>query len=244
MQEQAALQFRREIEDEAHFLSTCDGGDPGTPEDPSIWLFGIEPGWTFSDQQSDEAWTPEAAARLAAYSVDLQLEWNYNRKAFQLLAALEGLSPRDYLYFARRAQPFVANSKGYLKGNLFPVPFNKVTVWDEGAILMTGFETKQEYRSWVRSARFPVLKAWMERCRPRLVIGCGITHVAEYLEIAGADQPPREFQFEVNGHIKRVFISTGGIAPVAIVPHLSRGIYSLNSYESIARTAEIIRAEI
>lgn len=27
----------------------CDGGDPGTPSDPSIWVFGLEPGWSFAD---------------------------------------------------------------------------------------------------------------------------------------------------------------------------------------------------
>ncbi len=244
MQEQAALQFQLQIEDEARFLSTCDGGDPGSPHDPSVWLLGIEPGWSFADQQAEAATDPESEAQLATYAIERQLEWPFNRNAFKLLAALEGLPSGHYRDFAIRQQPFVLNSKGYLKGNLFPVPFNKVDDWDVQASRSTGFETKDEYRSWVRTTRFPVLKAWINRCRPRLIIGSGISHLDDFLEIVGSAEPPKEFQFEVNGHTKRVFISKSGIVPLTIIPHLSGGIHSLNSYEAIERTAAIIRSEI
>lgn len=240
----AVLEFRRQIEDEAEFLSTCDGGDPGSTKEPSVWILGIEPGWSLADEATAEVPSSVAEERLKAYSIDLQLEWPFNRNAFKLLAAIEGEAPDDYREFARRAQPFAFNSKGYLKGNLFPVPFNNVGAWDDAATEMTGFTTKDEYQSWVRTVRFPFLKDWIERCRPRLLIGSGISHLADFLAIARADETPSEFQFEVNGHSKRVFIGKNGLVPIAIVPHLSGGIHSLNSNQSIAQTAAIIRSEL
>lgn len=240
----AAVVFRHQIQDGAQFLDTCDGGDPGSIKEPSVWLLGIEPGWSLADDSGAEEPGPEAEERLRAYSIDLQLQWPFNRNAFKLLAAVEGGSPEDYREFAKRAQPFALDSKGYLKGNLFPVPFNNVGAWDEAATEMTGFTTKDEYQSWVREVRFPVLERWIELCRPRLLIGSGISHLADFLEIAGADEAPDSFRFEVNGHSKRVFISKSGVVPVAIVPHLSGGIHSLNSNQSIAQTAAIIRSEL
>ena len=240
----SALVFRHQIQNGTGFLSTCDGGDLGSTEAPSVWLLGIEPGWSLADEATDEAPSPVTEERLKAYSIDLQLEWPFNRNAFKLLAAVEEGSPDEYREFAHRAQPFALNSKGYLKGNLFPVPFNNVGAWDEAATEMTGFTTKDEYQSWVRAVRFPILKDWIERCRPRLLIGSGISHLTDFLAIAGADEAPDAFRFEVNGHSKRVFIGKNGLVPIAIVPHLSGGIHSLNSNQSITQTAAIIRSEL
>lgn len=240
----AAIEFRSRIANPAEFLSTCDGGDPGSKETPSIWLLGIEPGWSLDDQAASEVSDTEKDKQLEAYSVELQLKWPFNRNAFKLLAAIEGRSPEDYRQFAECAKPFASGSLGYLKGNLFPVPFHKVSTWDEAATEMTGFPTKDEYKAWVRAARFPILKGWIENCRPRLLIGSGISHLTDFLEIVGANETPQAFQFEINGHTKRVFIRKDGIVPVVIIPHLSNGIHSLNSNESIARTAEIIRSEL
>lgn len=240
----AALEFRSKLHDDADFLSTCDGGDPGSTEAPSVWLLGLEPGWSLADEAGAEASSPEAEERLKAYSINLQLGWPFNRNAFKLLTAVEGGSPDDYREFAQRVRPFALNSKGYLKGNLFPVPFNNVGAWDAAATEMTGFTTKDEYQSWVRAVRFPILKSWIERCRPRLLIGSGISHLADFLAIAGADETPATFQFDVNGHTKRVFVGKNGVVPVVIVPHLSGGIHSLNSNEAITQTAAIIRSEL
>lgn len=240
----SAVVFRHQIQDGEQFLSTCDGGDPGSIVEPSVWLLGIEPGWSLADETNAEEPSPEAEERLRAYSIELQLKWPFNRNAFKLLAAVEGGSPDEYREFAKRAQPFALNSKGYLKGNLFPVPFNNVGAWDDAAIAMTGFTTKDEYQSWVREVRFPILERWIEKCRPRLLIGSGISHLADFLAVTGADEATDAFTFEVNGHSKRVFISKSGIVPVAIVPHLSGGIHSLNSNQSIAQTAATIRSEL
>lgn len=244
---EAARPFRERVEDPAQFLATCDGGDPGTPAQPAIWLFGIEPGWSLADQAADKAGSPadtDHLDQLDRYAVELQLKWTYNRNAFRLLAALAGEAPERYRAFALRVRPFEKGSLGYFKGNLFPEPFYNVGEWDDAARELTGFQTKSEYQAWLRLTRFGVIRAWIERSRPRLVIGTGLTFLADFLAITGNSTAPEAFHFEVNGHLKRMFVATTGTVPVAVVPHLSGGPHGLNSNRAIQLAAARILHEL
>ncbi len=236
----AAQEFRRRVEEEARFLETCEGGAPGTPDRPSIWMLGIEPGWSLADGAAAEQQDALRDEQLEKYSIELQLKWPYNRKAFKLLAALEGLSTDEYVQFAESARPFERGSNGYFKGNLFPEPFNKVGSWDETATEATGFASKAEYQNWQRSARFSVMRAWIEKCQPKLVIGTGLTHLDDFLAITATTEIPAAHRFEVNGHSKRLHVATSGIVPVAVVPHLTGGSYGLNSDEATRVAASYI----
>lgn len=69
----AARKFRAKVGDPSSFHATCDGGDPGTPDRRTIWVLGIEPGWSLADQAADEHPDPAAAERLAQYGIDLQI---------------------------------------------------------------------------------------------------------------------------------------------------------------------------
>ena len=237
----AARAFRERVGDEARFLGTCDGGDHGTPERPSIWVLGIEPGWSLADQAADEQRTPEMDALSNQYSIELQLSWPYNRNAFKLLAAIDGKAPEHYREFAEARRPFEQGSAGYFKGNLFPEPFNNVGAWDAEAIESTGFVTKSEYQAWLRATRFPVIRSWIEKCRPRLVIGTGLTHLEDFLAITGTTETPLAYPFEVNGQPKRVHVAMSGTVPIAVVPHLSGGANGLNSHEATRIAADRIR---
>ncbi|ARU18091.1 hypothetical protein [Croceicoccus marinus] len=241
---QSARSFRSLVEDESSFLRTCEGGDPGTPDKPSVWLLGIEPGWSLADEAADQKGDATYETQQEAYSVELQLTWPFNQKAFKLLSALNGGRPEDYREFALAARPFEQGSNGYFKANLFPEPFNKVGTWDTATAQNTGFASKEEYRTWMRENRFRVLQAWIHRCRPSLVIGCGLTHISDFLAITGTSQMPAARHVEVNGHSKRFHISTGGTVPIAVIPHLTGGSHSLNSNASIALVAEQIRSEL
>lgn len=236
-----ANSFRSRIEDEDCFVSTCEGGDPGAPGRRSVWLLGIEPGWSLSDDKADHEEDVERDRRLAAYAVELQLEWPFNRNAFKLLSALEGDAPEDYRDFALRVRPFERGSDGYFKANLFPEPCNNVGEWDAGSVSKTGFPTKDEYRTWLRKSRFRVMKAWIERCRPRLVIGTGLTHLSDFFAITGTREIPPAHTFTVNGHPKRMYVATSGLVPVVVVPHLTGGAHSLNSNAAIGLAAAQIR---
>lgn len=84
-----ATEFRFAVENKNTFFDHCDGGDPGTPKSPSIWLFGLEPGWSKTDAKAEQL-TTDCKEDLD-YSVETQLGWPFNRNAFKLLAALDGM---------------------------------------------------------------------------------------------------------------------------------------------------------
>ena len=209
--------FRDRVEDEAAFLKTCEGGEHGSPDNRSIWLLGIEPGWSLADEAADREIEGERAAKLETYAVELQLEWPFSRNAFKQLCALEGGGPEDFYAFAQRARPFERDSTGYSKASIFPEPCNKVGELDAHSAAKTGFARKDDYCAWLRENRFRVTKSWIERCRPRLVIGSGLTHLADFLEITGATRTPSVHTITVNGHAKRLHVATNGMVPVAVI---------------------------
>lgn len=142
-----SVNFREIVSSEAHFLTTCDGGDIGSIETPSTWLMGVEPGHSLADQMRKEQGITAPRDLDESYSVDLQLGWPFNRTAFKLLCAIEGGDPESYVEFARRAKPFVQGSKGYFKANLFPVPFTSLHEWNQEATKYTGLGSKEDYQA-------------------------------------------------------------------------------------------------
>lgn len=236
-----ATEFRFSLENKNTFFDHCDGGDPGTPKSPSIWLFGLEPGWSKTDAKAEQL-TTDCKEDLD-YSVEAQLGWPFNRNAFKLLAALAGMSSDKYRAFALERRPFERGSIGYFKGNIFPVPQNNISVWDSDAIDGTGFESKIEYQDWVREKRFPIVSSWIAECRPRIFIGVGNSYKNDFIKVTqSTDVEPIEFF--INGHRKIVYWSSQGIVPLVIIPHLSSGKNGLNSYAAIDKTAEIILERI
>ncbi|MFC3175014.1 hypothetical protein ACFOD9_12210 [Novosphingobium bradum] len=96
----------------------------------------------------------------------------------------------------------------------------------------------------MRGARFAVMRQWIDRCRPRLVIGTGLAHLADFLAVTGTDEMPAPHRFEVNGRPKRMHVATSGVVPLAVVPHLSGGPHGLNSNEAVRMAAEFVRPAI
>lgn len=237
----AAVEFRERVSNPARFFETCEGGDPGTPENPSIWVLGIEPGWSLADTAADAKANPHHDAERERYSIELQLAWPYNVKAFKLLAGIAGRSTEDHVAFAKEARPFEKGCSGYFKANLFPEPFNNVSEWDEAATELTGFSSKSEYQNWLRQTRFAVLREVIAKHRPKILIGTGLTHLHDFMDITGTTQEPEAHRFEVNGHPKRMHISTSGTVPLAVVPHFTGGSHGLNSEESVRIATQAIR---
>lgn len=54
-------------------LPGFDGGDAGSPQSPSVWVFGLEMGWSKMDDE--DAKSGVASKRTNTYSVDEQLAW-------------------------------------------------------------------------------------------------------------------------------------------------------------------------
>lgn len=235
--------FRTWASSKDYFVSTCDGGDLGSKESPSIWLMGVEPGWSLADQARALADVAAPRALDESYSVELQLGWPFNRSAFKLLCALEEEKADGYRDFALRKRPFEKGSKGYFKANLFPVPLHTLAAWDEEAIRDTGFDTKSAYQAWLREARFPVVTAHLEERRPKLLIGTGLAHLNDFMAVVGADTHQLH-TFRVNGFDKKIYVAAGGLVPLVVLPHLSGGSNGLNSNVAIERAAQVIRASV
>jgi len=231
--------FRSWVSSKDHFVSTCDGGDLGTKETPSTWLMGVEPGWSLADQARELANVAAPRTLDESYSVDLQLGWPFNRSAFKLLCALDGGSGEGYRDFAIRVRPFEKGSKGYFKANLFPVPLHTLAAWNEEAIRDTGFDTKSAYQAWLREARFPVVTSHLEQCRPKLLIGTGLSHLADFMAVVRA-KTQQLHTITVNGFDKRIYVATDGLLPLVVLPHLSGGSNGLNSNAAIEQAANLI----
>jgi hypothetical protein len=214
----------------------CDGGDPGSPKYPSIWLFGIEHGVyksrhdpAFQDTDDDDT-----------YSVQTQLKWPYNRNAFKLLAAIEGVAVKEFRNFAESRQPFVHQSKGYFKGNLFPFACRSVSEWPIAAKAETGM-SKAQYREWCTEHHLPEIKKWVDKYQPKIFIGVGTTNRQEFSRAAlGKEVEFEVFQFPVNGHEKRIFHAKLDNRRLVVVPHLSGSRHGLNSNESLQKAGEFI----
>lgn len=235
-----AEQFKASIQDPTQYFG-CDGGDPGFPEQPAIWLFGIEPGWSKQDDARDAVpLSDQEEERFERYAIEVQLEWPFNRNAFKLLAALEGLEPGEYRDFALERRPFEAGSRGYFKGNLSPIPFNNVSEWDENAQEQTGFADRLSYEAWLQGARLPVIAAWVTHARPRLFIGTGASRAPFFAEAVKAKSLSTH-EFKVGNHFKRIRWSTDGLVPLLVIPHLSGGPNGLNSDEAIRMVSNFVR---
>lgn len=229
------------------FPEWCDGGDPGSPERPSIWLFGIEPGNSRADQAHDAS--GKTLPGQESYSVDFQLArgWIFNRNAFKLLTVLNGEPLDAHVDFAQRERIFENDQPGYLKGNLFLEQFSEVATWSEEAAARTGCATKEAYYTQMREARFSIMRAWIEKCRPKLIIGSGLGNRSDFLEVVGVNEMPERHNWvSANGVSKGIFLTSAGVAPLAIIPHLSgQGPYVLrHDDEGIAYAANHIRTAL
>lgn len=219
----------------------CDSSEPGDPLRPSIWLFGIEPGYSEKDIALEKVLSSGALLSVDQnYSIDTQLGYGFNRSAFKLLAAMEGGDVRNFRQFAVERQPFVRGRGGYFKGNLYPYACNTVHDWPERAVRETGITDKNEYRQWCREKRWPAIKRWVDKYQPRVFIGVGITCRNDFsLAVLGREVEFSVKRFTVNSHEKSIYYFVDGGTRLVVVPHFS-GPYGLNSNRSLQEAGQFI----
>jgi hypothetical protein len=218
----------------------CDGGDPGSPTSPSLWLFGIEPGNSIYDQKSPALDRQKIAA--PKYSIDLQKIWPFNKKAFKLLSVVYGYELKQYMEFAEKHRPFEEGCTGFFKGNIYPIPCRDIGTWHQGAGLAAGFQSKSDYRNWCRENRFPVIRSWVEKFRPSTIIACGLGNATDFsLAFFGHVPQVEEQTFRVNNYQKRVLSTSYEGTALIVVPHLSGGQGGLNSDEACRLVGEYIK---
>lgn len=169
-------------------FSGCDGGDIGSPENPSTWLCGIEWGIGFNEDELENIFKNNEESIPKGYENNEEnLAYQFNQKALKLLASLNGYA--NILKFNEEVKPFVINSKGYFKLNLYPLAFKNTdfTLWNEQFSIATGFKTKNEYIQWIQENRFKEMRKRVKIYKPKLIICVGISYKDDFIKAFGDD---------------------------------------------------------
>ena len=211
----------------------------GSPDNPSIWCFGIEHG-TWSPHDKGDGSDSQSQFD-DTYSVEQQWQWPYNKKLFKLLAAIHGEDVENSWEFAQKHKPFVHGSPGYFKGNLYPYGFHNVADYTEAAKQEIGLDNKDDYYSWCNAFRIPVIRSWVEEHRPKVFIGSGISNKEQFAAcVFDGYVGLKRKTITINGHDKNLFSHVQGWRKLVVVPHFT-GVHGLNSDESIRLSGEYIR---
>jgi hypothetical protein len=226
----------------------CDGGRLAG----HIWLCGLEYGGEVSAEAlRDWIRTPELVppAAYAATDRERSLKYTYNLKAIKLFRAIKGRGSESPAEFLASERCFERDG-GYFKLNLFPISFKNTAPsrWPaSGFAAVTGLPNRFAYEQWCQQQRFPRLRAWMVQGKPRLIIGTGITHAADFLKAFGeAGSNPVVHHYSAGGRRLRIshFLTNAGATLVAVIPFLGNrnGLNSNASIEATGRElAELLR---
>ena len=210
----------------------CDSDElaAGSPSKPAIWLFGIEHGTYKSVHDNREGVIEEGDK---SYSIDIQMKWSYNQKAFKLLAAIYSYPVKKFREFAHKYQPFVKGSSGFFKGNIYPYPCHNEKSWPEKAKRITGFQSKVDYQKWCREFRLPVIRSWIEEYQPKAMICVGLGFAEDFaIATFGKKVEFKEYKFSVNDKNKRILYIKAENKTLVVLPHLSSP-SGLNSNKSL-----------
>src|SRR3989441_7472260 len=159
-------------------FSGCDGGNLHG----SVWFCGIEWGagkehdleQELNDSVSDPPQTYEAPEDIVR-DRDSGTPYPFGVKLAKLIAAMRGMAVCDY-HRVIHEMPFPFHRRSdFFKLNLYPVAFRKVDaqLWVDKYKNATGLSTREEYLDWCRRNRFPEMRLWLERGRPKLIVGIG-----------------------------------------------------------------------
>jgi hypothetical protein len=163
--------------------SGCDGGDMGSPENPSIWVCGIEWGGGHTPESLLSDITKDVRTPPQGYdNWQDNLSYIFNWQTIKLLSAIDGGHVRDYKEFAERVMPFVQGGSGYFKMNLHPIGFKDTSHgrWSEEFSGITGFPTKSDYIAWSKDYRLPQMRKWAENSKPKLILCLGKTYCEQF----------------------------------------------------------------
>ncbi|CAN7595450.1 hypothetical protein LJR161_004375 [Variovorax paradoxus] len=205
----------------------------GTPDNPSLWILGIEHG-TFNSRHAFGALSTDDDT----YSIATQMSFPFNKRLFALLASLAGERTDSWREYAHKHQPFVRGTPGYFKGNLYPVACKNIAEWTHAHADETGFACKAQYAEWCIQQRLPVIRSWIVEHGPKLVIGLGVTYKDEFARaVFGEAVPLTKAQFFEKKAL-HCFERDG--LRLVVLPHLT-GPSGLNSDASMDAATKFIR---
>jgi hypothetical protein len=152
-------------------FSGCDGGNLKG----EVWFCGIEWGLGKDHPIEEELKVDRSAVPQEYRSPEEILKYpNVGVRLIKLITAIRGGSVQDYHRVAYETPfPFDRQSQ-YFKINLFPVACKDTrAIWGEALKANTGFPTKADCLQWCRQNRFPEMRGWVEKGKPKLIVGFG-----------------------------------------------------------------------
>lgn len=208
--------------------SGCDGGNLKG----SIWLCGIE--WSIGVRHVLREELARPVARVPQrYMRAEDVLWSpegrshpFNQMFLKLMSALRGHDVQQYRSLLD-GDPFPFHKKSdFFKMNLFPIAFprDEDELWTDEHTAATGLASKPAYRAWCREYRFPRIRSWVRRARPRLVIAVGLGRQEEF-QMAFDLQGPQQDEWIEGARLRWVSDGTTTLAVVPF-PHSSSGLNS------------------
>lgn len=184
-------------------FSGIDGGDIGSPQNPTIWVCGIEWGVggrdflknSISVKELKKQFLKDVSCPTLGFMENEKLpawkesiSYPYGRQLVKLLCGLSGGRVTDYKNFAETIQPFVFGKSGYFKLNLYPLDFYDTDEkhWSSAHNIATGFENKNQYKKWIEENRFPEFRKLVKKHAPKLIVCFGRTYFEKF-KLAFAD---------------------------------------------------------
>ncbi len=214
-------------------FSGCDGGNPKG----RIWLCGIEWGLSGSGPKYNvlDEFRHDVTSAPTGYKDADGNSPQFNQKFIKLLAAMKAANDVAFLkVFKEHPIPFHKDSDLF-KLNAYPLAFKSDgdERWNEDFYRATGFPTKSLYRAWCQTHRFPIIKSWVEKYSPALIIATGTSYRTDYqLAFGGVEavypKYPATTEDLKDGQQLVYLPVNGGKTILAVIPFLG-GRHGLNS---------------
>lgn len=209
-----------EFERCAKSFSGCDGGNLKG----SSWLCGVEWGMGVKHVLEEQLKKPDTKSPQVYKTPEDALKgpsgrpFPVNLMFLKLISAMRGRPVEDWRSIAyEKPFPFHRRSD-FFKLNLFPIAFNnREAPWTDDEKKLTGLATKAEYYEWCRENRFPRIRSWVKRGRPRLIICVGLEDQLDYQKAFGLGGVVNSERIE---GVRLVWMSDGR-AIFAVVPYPS-----------------------
>lgn len=222
-------------------FSGCDGGTIGSPEKQSIWICGIEwGGGQTAEELKDYINQKRDGSPDFGYSADGVLDfYQYNMVVYKLLAIMQNYDIDNYKQFVEKEMPFLKNGHScYFKMNLYPIAFKNTdpVFWTNEIAKTSGFATKNDYLKWCKENRFPVMKQWVQKYDPKLIICFGKTYVNEF-NLAFADNE-NDFNIENVGDLILQWKKNDNGTIIAVLPFpnaQNKGLKSNSDIEAMGK---------
>lgn len=218
-------------------LSGMAGGNP----ESDLWFCGIEPGGNnnvkdvmngLADNTDVDEGIPYWGKKYREKFNGQYTRWQYMQKIAKLACAYEDQSQEAWREYLR--DHACQRTGSIFLMNLYPFSFPNTDHkhWSAELSAYTGLPNKTCYLAWCMQYRFPILRALLERYRPKTLICIGKSYIGDYQLAFGAAEI--EEKTLTSGKICRGFFVNDKKTYVVVTPFFGQGLRNEDLYEIAA----------